>query len=145
MCPPPSLNHSNSYFVKFTLSSCCYFFFFLGPTSLMSRVRSVAPQLACCKILFLRFNKILVAAILGNLRAFKVTFHVLRFFGLFVSDPWVGNAANGLERDISVITKVQRTWHIASTVAPAFSFSSKTYCYSENPYHDGIWRLVGRT
>ena len=102
----------------------------MGPTSLISRVRSVAPQLACCKLLFLSFNKILVAAILGNFRAFKVTIHVLRVFVLFVADPWLGNAADGLERDISVITKVQRTRHIASTVAPAFSFSSKTYCFS---------------
>ena len=56
--------------------------------------------------------------------AFKVTIHVLGFFGLFVADPWLGNATRGL------ISKVQRTRHIASTVAPAFSFSSKTYCFS---------------
>ena len=55
---------------------------------------------------------------------------MLRFFGLFVADPWLGNATRGLERGISVINKVQRTRHIASTVAPAFSFSSKTYCFS---------------
>ena len=65
-----------------------------------------------------------------NLMAFKVTIHVLRFFGLFVADPWLGNATRNLERGISVISKVQRTRHIASTVAPAFSFSSKTYCFS---------------
>ena len=52
--------------------------------------------------------------------ALKVTIHVLRFFGLFVADPWLGNTTKGLERGISVITKVQRTRHIASTVAPAF-------------------------
>ena len=52
--------------------------------------------------------------------AFKVTIHVLRFFGLFVADPWLGNATRGLEWGISVISKVQRTRHIASTVAPAF-------------------------
>ena len=52
--------------------------------------------------------------------AFKVTIHVLRFVGLFVADPWVGNATKGLERVISVINKVQRIRHIASTVAPAF-------------------------
>ena len=62
--------------------------------------------------------------------AFKVTIHVLRFFGLFVADSWLGNATRGLERGISVISKVQRSRHIASTVAPAFSFSSKTYCFS---------------
>ena len=62
--------------------------------------------------------------------AFKVTIHVLRFFGLFVADPWLGNATRGLERGISVISKVQRTRHIASSVALAFSFNSKTYCFS---------------
>ena len=55
---------------------------------------------------------------------------MLRFFGLFVADPWLGNASRGLERGISVISKVQRTRHKASTVAPAFSFNSKTYCFS---------------
>ena len=52
--------------------------------------------------------------------AFKVTIHVLRFFGLFVAGPWLGNATRGLERGISVISKVQRTRHIASTVRRLF-------------------------
>ena len=38
--------------------------------------------------------------------AFKVTIHVLGFFGLFVADPWLGNATRGL------ISKVQRTSYI---------------------------------
>ena len=61
------------------------------------------------KFLVLRLNKILVAASLGHCRelmAFKVTIHVLRFFYLFVVDPWLGNATKGLERGISVISKV---------------------------------------
>ena len=114
---------------------------FLGPTSLISRVRSVAPQLACCKLLFLSFNKILVAAILGNFRAFKVTIHVVRFFALFVADPWLGNAANGLERSISVITKVQRLETQPQLQRWRFRLVLRR---TVSQYHNGIWRLGGR-
>ena len=52
--------------------------------------------------------------------AFKVTIRVLRFFGLFVADPCKGNATRGLERDISVIAKVQRTRHSLNCIAGFF-------------------------
>ena len=53
--------------------------------------------------------------------AFKVTIHVLRFFGLFVADPWLRNATlRGLERGISVISKVQRTRHSLNCSAGFF-------------------------
>ena len=54
-------------------------------------------------------NKIPVAAILGNLRAFKVT----EIFGLSLADPRLRNATKGLKKDISLITKVTRARHIA--------------------------------
>ena len=97
------------------------FLFFIGANVVDISGPFVCPLSGI--FLFLRLNKILVAACLGHCRepyAFKVTFYVLRFFGLFVADPWLGNATRGLERGISVISKVQRTRHIASTVAPAF-------------------------
>ena len=97
------------------------FLFFIGANVVDISGPFVCPLSGI--FLFLRLNKILVAASLGHCRepyAFKVTFYVLRFFALFVADPWVGNATRGLERGISVINKVQRTRHIASTVAPAF-------------------------
>ena len=50
-------------------------------------------------------DKIPVAAILANFRAFKVT----EIFGLSVADPRLGNVTTGLKKDISLITKVKRT------------------------------------
>ena len=54
-------------------------------------------------------NKIPVAAILGNVRAFKVT----EIFGLSLSDPSLRNTTKGLKTDISLINKVTRTRRIA--------------------------------
>ena len=49
-------------------------------------------------------NKIPVAAILGNLRAFKVT----EIFGLSLADPRLRNATKCLKKDISKVTRTRR-------------------------------------
>ena len=40
-------------------------------------------------------------------------FKVTESFGLSVADPGLGNATKGLKKDVSLITKVTRTRHIA--------------------------------
>ena len=90
-----------------SLSSCSYVFF------LWANLFGTSGPFVCFSISLLQIFifKFLIKspAILGNFRAFKVT----EIFGLSVADPRLQNATKGLREDISVITKITRTRHIA--------------------------------
>ena len=90
-----------------SLSSYSYVFF-LWANLFGTSGPFVCPSISLLQIFIFKFL-IKSPAILGNFRAFKVT----EIFGLCVADPRLENATKGLRKDISVITKITGTRHIA--------------------------------